>query len=146
VHVLRLAAGSPAGGVYIGPFVHGDSIINPIPDSAFTVVYSYTDNNGCTNTLSHQFKASICTGISETTGTSDIRLYPNPNNGSFILEAPQAIGSSYSIYDMLGQLIQQDVIAKESTPISMSGHAAGVYALEVHTLASSRAIRFTVVK
>ena len=48
------------------------------------------------------------------------------------------------IYDMLGQLIQQDIITKEN--ISISANAAGIYALEVHSLASSRAIRFTVMK
>jgi len=85
-------------------------------------------------------------GISETTEPSGIRLYPNPNNGSFILDAPQAIGSTYTIYDMLGRLIQQDIISAESIPISMSGSAAGAYALVVHTAAASGTIRFTVLK
>ena len=144
-HSSVLNGTSPLGGYYRGPYVSGDSIIGPPGDTTFTVTYSYT-NGTCTSSASLQFTSSPCTGITETTDASGIRLFPNPNNGSFTLEAPQYIGSTYAIYDMLGRLIQQDVIGSESIPISMSGTSAGVYALVVHTGAASSTIRFTVLR
>jgi len=143
---IALTGGTPAGGYYSGPFVVGDSIISPSVDSIFMVSYIYTDSNGCSASASLQFHSLICTGISDIDQASDIHLYPNPNNGSFILSAPQAVGSIYTIYDMLGQLVQQDVISSESMPLSLQGSAAGIYTLEVHTALSSRTIRFTVMK
>jgi hypothetical protein len=144
-HSTLLNSVTPSGGYFSGSFVRGDSIIDPPSDTTFTVMYYYIDS-GCTGSASLQFTSTICTGITGPAGASPIRLYPNPNNGSFILDAPQAIGSTYTIYDMLGRLIQQGIINAESTPISMSGSADGVYALVVHTAASSGTIRFTVLK
>jgi hypothetical protein len=41
-------------------------------------------------------------GIKQIQGDGGIMLYPNPNNGSFILESTGYQGSTYIVYDMLG--------------------------------------------
>jgi uncharacterized repeat protein (TIGR01451 family) len=58
-----------------------------------------------------------------------VRIYPNPNSGSFTLETSHAIGEEYIITDMLGQIIQEKGITSDKQHIDMSTNAAGVYAL-----------------
>lgn len=145
-HSTLLSGTSPHGGYYSGFYVSGDSIIDPPSDTTFTITYFYTNNSGCTDSVSLRFTSTICTGITENTDASGIRLYPNPNNGSFILDAPQAFGSTYAIYNMLGQLIQQGMLTKASMSVSLCSNADGIYSLEVHSPISNGTIRFIVVK
>jgi gliding motility-associated-like protein len=44
--------GSPAPGTWSGPLITAGGVFTPIPDSlgVFTLTYSHTNNNGCTNT------------------------------------------------------------------------------------------------
>ncbi|MEP7168616.1 MAG: T9SS type A sorting domain-containing protein, partial [Bacteroidota bacterium] len=55
--------GSPAGGTFSGPGISGNTFT---PASAgvggpYTIVYSYTDGNGCSNSASHQTTVTNCT-------------------------------------------------------------------------------------
>lgn len=143
--ITMLTGGTPAGGTYVGSYVHIDSVINPPSDTSFNITYSYTDSQGCSSFASHKFKSTICTGIEDINERVDVHLYPNPNNGNFTLEAPEAIGSRYVIFDMFGSLIQSGVIEQAYSFISMP-NASGIYALEVYSLFNSGVIRFTIAK
>jgi len=59
-------------------------------------------------------------------------LYPNPNNGSFTIEIPEAwIGKQALIYDMQGRLLTKlDLTAKKSQ-IEMNNFARGAYWLQI---------------
>jgi hypothetical protein len=75
-----------------------------------------------------------------------IRLYPNPNGGSFVLETTNAAGSEYQVYDMVGSLIAQGAITSNHQQIHMTDVAAGVYTLQVRREASIKQLRLVIEK
>jgi uncharacterized repeat protein (TIGR01451 family) len=145
----------PAGGAYSGSFVVNDSVITPPAaatinwpsgsDTVFTITYTYS-NGTCTNTIRHKFRIGYqCEGVNDL-DLSDIRLYPNPNGGSFVLETTNATGSEYQVYDMVGSLIAQGAISTDHQQINMTDVAAGVYTLQVRREASIKQLRLVIEK
>ena len=69
---FTLSAGSPNGGTYSGTGVSGNTFDPSVSGSGtFYVVYTYTDQNGCTGMDSSAITVGLCTGI---TGTNDLRM------------------------------------------------------------------------
>ncbi|MBM3916147.1 MAG: T9SS type A sorting domain-containing protein, partial [Sphingomonadales bacterium] len=93
-------------------------------------VYAVVVTNNCGS------DTSLCTSIT-TIGLEEsllevFELYPNPNNGSFTIEIPEAwIGKQALIYDMQGRLLTKlDLTAKKSQ-IEMNNFARGAYWLQI---------------
>jgi sugar lactone lactonase YvrE len=80
-------------------------------------------------------------GISTIPTAETISLYPNPNNGSFLLQSSGDIGKEYIICDMIGRVVGQGVIASEEQTIAIKDLSTGAYSLEIK---GSGAIRFVV--
>jgi uncharacterized repeat protein (TIGR01451 family) len=66
-------------------------------------------------------------GINETETAAVLQLYPNPNNGSFTLHAPNQIGQAWQLTDVLGRPMAQGRIEKEYELIQLTDSNAGVY-------------------
>ena len=64
-----------------------------------------------------------------------VSLYPNPTGGSVsVVLSQQLRASSIEVYDIAGRkLLSQDFSGKQTTQIDLSGYAAGVYLLHLHT-------------
>jgi hypothetical protein len=141
----------PAGGTYSGVFVVNDSIVIPDGyqqdcgfDTTFSIKYTYTDSNGCSNSMSRNIiYHTYAEGIATISGQSSISLYPNPNTGTFTLTSSGAVGVEYTITDMLGKLITQQKITNNTQIVDLHDTAPGVYTLSV---AGAMPIRFTVMK
>jgi hypothetical protein len=76
---------SPSGGVFSGPGISGSNF-DPASSGLglHTLIYNYTDQNGCTASDSEQVHVDLCTGWSIVANTSPaMNVLPNPNNGSF---------------------------------------------------------------
>ena len=117
----------------------------PINTQVKNTAYIYFDANPAvvTNTTVNTVDTSTSPlGIRQVAGSSPIRLYPNPNAGSFTLENNLLSGSAYTIYDMMGRLISQGTITSGRQTISVSGIEDGVYTL----VAQGTVARFTVAK
>ena len=80
-----------------------------------------------TNTTSNT--VAIPAGIRSIDAPADLRVYPNPNNGSFTLATGSLIGSSFVITDMLGQTVIERTITSDAQQVDMSTAAAGIYTL-----------------
>ncbi len=99
---------------------------NPTSNGVYAVVVT----NGCGS------DTSLCTSIT-TIGLDDhlssqILLYPNPNNGVFTLEMPQAlIGQTIQIFDMAGRLIQENTAQEMKQLIELNDVATGSYWLRI---------------
>jgi hypothetical protein len=74
-----------------------------------------------------------------------VRLYPNPNKGSFTLESTITDGE-YRIYDMMGALVAQHTISAERELVSLPDATAGVYTLVVKNGSDSKAMRLMIEK
>jgi hypothetical protein len=86
------------------------------------------------------------TGISEITGPSPIRLYPNPNTGTFTLTTDNSLltTGTYTISDMLGQVIQHQAITSDSQTIDIGAVPAGIYMLSI--TGTSGIVKFAVMR
>ncbi|CAM6004428.1 unnamed protein product [Sphagnum balticum] len=127
-----LSGGAPSGGYYSGPYVRGDSIINPPGDTSFFVSYFYTDINGCSGSAFLRFTTTICTGISEIQEASNIHIYPNPTNGFVNVDGILDFKAEYRITDIIGQQIQQGRLLQNANTIDIRNLPAGLYMLEVN--------------
>ena len=93
------------------------------------------------------FPTSGCNGIngvSDIASGSSVRIYPNPNSGSFTLETYQ--GKDYTIINMLGQLIAHRDISSDKQAVSYTDLPDGIYTLLVHTTTDTKTLKFTIAK
>jgi hypothetical protein len=99
---------------------------NPTSNGVYAVVVT----NSCGS------DTSLCTSITtigiEELLSAHILLYPNPNNGAFTLELPQAlIGQTIQIFDMAGRLIQETTAQEMKEHIELNEVATGSYWLRI---------------
>jgi hypothetical protein len=71
--------GSPAGGTYTGSFVTGNNF-NPTSAGNYSVAYTYTDSNGCSDTATSTINVITCATVINnlTTFSFNAELYPQP--------------------------------------------------------------------
>ncbi|MGE0569209.1 MAG: T9SS type A sorting domain-containing protein [Bacteroidia bacterium] len=121
--------GSPAGGTYSGTAVTGSllSIANP---GTFVPVYTYTDSgSGCSNTASITVYVFNCTTVDESGNTqvSAINIYPNPNNGSFIVDTKTFNNKQINIVDITGKVVLSTDSSDDKIKIDISNYSKGMY-------------------
>lgn len=93
-------------------------------------VYAVVVTNSCGS------DTSLCTSITtiglEEWAKENMLLYPNPNNGNFTLEVPDAlIGQKVYIYDMQGRLLDQLELTTKVNYIEFKHFARGAYWLQI---------------
>jgi hypothetical protein len=74
-------------------------------------------------------------GIEETSNaTSQLLIYPNPNNGTFTIELPSSSSpSTISVCDMLGKEIHSQKISAHTQKINLDiDYAKGIYFVRLH--------------
>ncbi|NNC94558.1 MAG: T9SS type A sorting domain-containing protein [Chitinophagales bacterium] len=112
------------------------TVANPIANPTNNTTYTLTiedKTNGCQFT--DDVTVTVITGIDEADLSNNILLYPNPNNGEFMIyftdKAQQAL---VRIYDIAGNMISEveNKISK-SISISATDLATGVYIVEIGT-------------
>jgi large repetitive protein len=106
--------GSPAPGTWSGPIVTPGGVFTPIPDSigVFTLTYSHTNSNGCTNTATVNITVQELTLIANAgpdtsfcLGTVPVSLPHSPPGGTWVGAGaggqftPSTVGSFAVIYN-----------------------------------------------
>jgi hypothetical protein len=141
-YYLRLERITPTTG-QISLFTDAARTINaPGSPQLFSINSSVTGLNvvqqGCipqgylTRTLTGTLQnLNICnpstTGIQQVTGNNaQVNIYPNPNNGSFIIEPSSATKQSMQVYDVNGKLVLSQTINGKTT-IDASSLNEGIY-------------------
>ncbi len=126
-----LLFGSPGGGVFGGKGVTGTFFYpDSVPVNQYDVFfYKYTDGNGCSKIAKDSVYVVLCEGIDNITGNNGIiTIYPNPNNGQFIIQSSVISNQlSVEIYDVLGQVVSKKQLKAKSTLIDLGTVANGVY-------------------
>jgi hypothetical protein len=103
--------------------------------------YIYFDNNPAvvTNTTVNIYDTIASPlGIRNITAANTVSIYPNPNKGSFTLMTANSIGETYTITDMLGNVIAEKTISSNRQTIQLSEAIEGVYTLTVRGAAPQR--------
>lgn len=79
-------------------------------------------------------KYGIFTGIQDVDGNKTVKIYPNPNNGIFIIELPATIsgGTSVEIINLAGQSVFKACFTESPEKrIDLSGKPKGIYLAKV---------------
>jgi uncharacterized repeat protein (TIGR01451 family) len=116
----------------------------PVQTQIQNTAYIYFDYNApvATNMAVSTVTPNTNNGI-VLLSNGQVRLYPNPNNGSFTLLTPEDVHSSYTITDMMGNMIAKQSITAKSQLINLPVIADGVYTLRVE---GSEPMRFVILK
>lgn len=130
-------SGTPAGGTFSGPGVVGNTF-DPVAAGAgsHSIVYTFTDNNGCTNQSTVGTNVDVCIGL-ENQVFSQLVLYPSPSSGVFYLQLPQDLSFQsvkVRVWDTQGkQVFHRDSGAQagEKLRFDLSALARGPYHVEV---------------
>jgi hypothetical protein len=87
-----------------------------------------TDINGCAKTVTVTQFVATCIGINELNGNGqgDIKVYPNPNNGNFIVNSDQNI--TLNIVNAIGQVVSViDISDENKKEVNVSNLPNGIY-------------------
>jgi hypothetical protein len=105
-----------------------DVVVTPTSTTTYTV--DGTDTNGCSNTTTITQDVSLCTGIvTLSNSNSAINVYPNPNNGLFVVELTTV--SKVTVTNALGQVVIAETFEAGKHNIDIHNEATGVYFVKV---------------
>lgn len=137
--------GSPSGGTYSGTAVTNSllSIANP---GTFVPVYSFTSSTtGCSNSASTTVIVANCTDVQTIAGnTSTINIYPNPNNGSFVIETTNVEEKLIEVTDLTGRVVFSEKTTNQSIKVNIYELANGLYQIKIKS--ESETHQFKVIK
>ena len=115
-------------------------IANPMASPATTEFYSLTvtDSKGCTHSDSATITVNTCTGITENTSSLYMDIFPNPNNGNFIIVIEGQKGTeqlNIEVMSSFGQLVYHEQVSKVDVKyekqVNISNYAKGMYLVRV---------------
>ncbi len=104
--------------------------VSPTVTSTYTV--NVSNATACVGSSTVMVTVSACTGIGEATSNS-ISIYPNPNSGLLNINLTSELtkNSSLEVYDALGKLVVNQVLANELNTINISNLDNGIYTFKV---------------
>ncbi len=111
---ITMSGGSPAGGYYSGQgIINSQFVPSAAPLGYDSIVYTYTDSNGCTKGRYEFAYTQTCTDTTDTTATGILsvnravfQVLPNPAQDYLSIENTGADATySLSLYDLLGRLV-----------------------------------------
>lgn len=130
---ITLTPGVPAGGVYSGTAVTGNTFAPATAGAGtYAVTYTYTDINGCSNTATSQIVVDLCTGVTGADAPGSVEVFPNPFRNTFLLSTAKGAGT-LRIYTMPGDLVYASQVTNEKTEIDLSHLSPGMYLLQLTT-------------
>mgnify|MGYP000231610026 CR=1 FL=1 len=129
--------GVPAGGVFSGTGINGN-VFDPAVASTgvFDISYTYTNTSGCDTSVIQTIEVTVCTGIGAKTNVTDINLFPNPNEGNFILEFNANVNSfvNITVSDLTGKIVHTESISStrgnNKVNLNVSNLQKGFYLLK----------------
>jgi len=130
---ITLAGGAPSGGTYSGTGVAGGTF-NPVVSGVgtFTIDYTYTATNGCSDNASNTITVNDCAGIDEFDAIA-VTVAPNPASAEFkiILTSEMNNGTSFVIMSEEGKMVSGvQTITSNETIVNTEAFANGVYFIQ----------------
>jgi hypothetical protein len=104
-----------------------------------------TDTNGC-HAKSINYIFTYVNGIGTIGADLGVKLYPVPNQGSFMIEAADLSDADMAIYDIYGHKLYQQRLTTDRTQISGLDLSAGVYFITVSDHGRMETIKMQVTK
>lgn len=121
---------NPPGGVFSGSTVNGNTLTLNAFNTSFEVTYTYTDANGCTNSITSSVFNALCTSTLEKP-KEHIAIYPNPANSIITVNGIKD-PATMELYSLSGELILSEVMLQQNT-IGLSHLTNGLYYYRIIT-------------
>lgn len=124
--------------------------INFVSNDTISVTYKTGHTCAPTDSAIAKLTMEISTGIEDINNSFNTGIYPNPNNGNFVLKGYVPVNGDVQviIQNTIGQTVytKQVAISDNSInePISLSGFGAGIYQVKIGNETSSKTLRVTV--
>lgn len=118
---------STPAGLSISPTT---GVITPTTSTVNTYTVYYTTNGTCPSTDSTTITITICTGLDEI-ATKEVNIYPNPNQGNFMIDVADFNGVTLTIVDALGKEIINQNLNSSRTNVDLSNFKQGVYIVKL---------------
>jgi hypothetical protein len=99
--------------------------VSPLTTQVYTVIG--TAANGCTHALSFQVTVNDCTGLTEKAAFDNLKVYPNPGNGNFIVELQSFHEISLTVFDVSGKKVFNTDLHSTINYIQLNELKAGIY-------------------
>lgn len=103
--------------------------VSPTVQTTYTA--NGTDANGCSNNTTVTQDVSACTGIATLSNDASINVYPNPNNGLFVIELTST--SKVTVMNALGEIVIAETFEAGKNSVNINNESAGVYFVKVMT-------------
>ena len=121
--------GSPSPGVWSGTGVSGTTF-SPASAGAgtHTVVYTFTDANGCSNSDSLLMTVNLCTGLNESTAEENaFQLFPNPVHDQVNIIFSRDGVTTLSLRDMEGRKVGVYAVNSKNAVLDLCNLSDGIY-------------------
>jgi len=129
---MTLGGESPTGGNWSGTGVLG-STFNPSTAGigTHTIVYTFTDGNGCSGSAQDDIQVDDCTGFTEIT-EEIFSVYPNPTTGLFAIST-KAENGNIIIRDAIGKVVYTSTFTSSKINMDLTSFARGIYYISLET-------------
>ncbi|MFN8286545.1 MAG: T9SS type A sorting domain-containing protein [Chitinophagales bacterium] len=125
--------GGPPGGAYSGAGMM-NNIFDPLiaGEGVHQIIYTYSDNNGCTQSDTLSVIVSLCSGLIDEFADG-VDVYPNPTKGEVNVNNSSGTKISGSLYSLSGVLVKDLFLEKPAKhlAVDISTFAAGAYLLKL---------------
>jgi hypothetical protein len=118
--------GSPTGGVFSGTAVNG-SIFTPNVVGSYSIVYSYTNSNNCSNNKTEVFIVQSCLGNSENLQFNKWSIFPNPAFSKLTIKGLNSEVKQIELFDVYGHVVFKTNEIQENNEIDIRFLPQGVY-------------------
>lgn len=127
----QLTGGQPIGGIYSGNGVLNNQFFDLVglPIGDYTITYSYTDVNGCTNSATQTVTLLQDLSISNSFEKNFPFTYPNPFSNTIHIEG--IIGNAQiTVYDVIGNILMNRNISNNES-FNTQAWSAGLYIYQI---------------
>lgn len=146
IQPLRLTGTSATGyqlRIYVESFIENSLVplledtllgtFTSIPTDGSTVTIPFTGVVSNTTNPDDRFRMVYQTALSNDSFESlNVVVYPNPvSNGTLSVNLPQGEDAAFELYNVLGQKVQQGILAATNNSVNVSRLQSGVYVLNI---------------
>ncbi|GIV26728.1 MAG: hypothetical protein KatS3mg027_0542 [Bacteroidia bacterium] len=97
--------------------------------TSYTVVV--TDANGCSTIQT--FTVDCVTSVAGISANTGISVYPNPNNGTFVISTNSSLMKTIRIMDITGRVIVTTQSNEKDVEMNIVNYSRGIYVVEIES-------------
>ena len=142
--VLTSSFGSSYQWFLNGSPIAGDTSASITYIDAGVYQVQITGPNGCSNISGPYHEYAL--GINDVSKDWDVKLYPNPNNGLFVIAFTDNVARTVQITDALGNVVITDEHVSGTKEYNFTALANGVYFAHIKQQQETKTTRFVIAK